>query len=175
MQAQTRFTDCALGAAAQPIADAVRASPVVGSDETSARVGGKTWWQWVLLGSTAIYHLIADTRAASVVTTFLEGARPRVWVADRYGGQLGHGAVRQMCLAHLLRDAKYAIEEGDKGFAPGFRFLLLRAVAIGKRRDALKDSTLAQYHADLERRLDRLLAGPMPGRATPVPRHAPGL
>ena len=29
-------------AAAQPIADAVRASPVVGSDETSARVGGKT-------------------------------------------------------------------------------------------------------------------------------------
>ena len=29
-------------AAAEPIADAVRASPVVGSDETSARVGGKT-------------------------------------------------------------------------------------------------------------------------------------
>jgi len=23
-----------------------------------------------------------------------------VWVADRYAGQLGHGAVRQMCLAH---------------------------------------------------------------------------
>jgi transposase len=38
-------------AAAAPIADAVRASPVVGSDETSARVGGTNWWQWVLLGS----------------------------------------------------------------------------------------------------------------------------
>jgi transposase len=149
-------------AAAAPIAAAVRASPVVGSDETSARVGGKTWWQWVLLGSTAIYHVIADTRAASVVTAILDGARPEVWVADRYGGQLGHGGVRQMCLAHLLRDAKYAIEEGDLGFALGFRFLLLRAVAIGKRRDALKDSTLAQYHADLERRLNRLLAGTMP-------------
>jgi transposase len=49
-------------AAAAPIADAVRASPVVGSDETSARVGGKNWWQWVLLGSTAICHVIADTR-----------------------------------------------------------------------------------------------------------------
>jgi transposase len=48
------------------------------------------------------------------------GGRPAVWVADRYGGQLGHGAVRQMCLAHLLRDAKYAIEAGDTGFAPGF-------------------------------------------------------
>jgi hypothetical protein len=77
-------------ASAVPIADAVRASPVVGSDETSARVGGKNWWQWVLLGSTAIYHVIADTRAASVVTAFMNGARPEVWVADRYSGQLGH-------------------------------------------------------------------------------------
>ena len=83
-------------------------------------------------------------------------------MADRYGGQLGHGAVRQMCLAHLLRDAKYAIDEGDEVFALGFRLLLLRAVAIGKRREALKDSTLAQYHADLERRLDQLLAGAVP-------------
>jgi transposase len=149
-------------AATAPIAAAVRASPVVGCDETSARVAGKTWWQWVLLGSTAICHLIAETRAACVVTAFLDGARPAVWVADRYGGQLGHGAVRQMCLAHLLRDAAYAVEEGNEGFALGFRVLLLRAVAIGRRRDTLKDSTLAQYHADLERRLDRLLAGSTP-------------
>ena len=126
----------------------------------------------MLLGSTAIYHVIADTRAASVVTAFMNGARPEVWVADRYGGQLGHGAVRQMCLAHLLRDATYAIDEGDEGFALGFRFLLLRAVAIGRRRDALKDSTLAQYHGDLQ-----APAGPVAGRsswppaaATPVPR-----
>jgi len=151
-------------AATAPIAAAVRASPVVGCDETSARVAGQTWWQWVLLGSTAVCHLIADTRAASVVTAFLDGARPEVWVADRYGGQLGHGAVRQMCLAHLLRDANYAIDEGDGEFAPGFRLLLLRAVAIGRRRDQLKDSTLAQYQADLQRRLDRLLAAPTPER-----------
>lgn len=149
-------------AACVPIAAAVRASRVVGSDETSARVGAKTWWQWVLLSSTAICHIIADTRAAAVITAFLEGARPEVWVADRYGGQLGHGAARQMCLAHLLRDAKYAIEAGDTVFAPGFRLVLLRAVAIGKRRERLADTTLAQYQADLDRRLDRLLSGPMP-------------
>lgn len=151
-----------LVAAAEIIAAAVRASPVVGSDETSARVRGKTWWQWVLLSTTAIYHVIADTRAASVVTEFLDGARPEIWVADRYGGQLGHGAVRQLCLAHLLRDANYAIEAGDTAFAPGFRLLLLRAMAIGKRRPTLKDSTLAQYRAQLDRQLDRLLSGPEP-------------
>jgi len=151
-----------LQAAVGPIAAAVRASAVVGSDETSARVGGRTWWQWVLLSSTAIFHVIADTRAACVVTAFLDGAKPEVWVADRYGGQLGHGAARQMCLAHLLRDAKYAMEAGDAVFAPGFRLLLLRAAAIGRRRERLADSTLAQYGADLDRRLNRLLSGPMP-------------
>ncbi len=149
-------------AATGPIAAAVRASAVVASDETTARVNGKTWWQWVLLSSTAICHVIANTRAASVVSAFMDGARPQVWVADRYGGQAGHGDVRQVCLAHLLRDANYAIEEGCAVFAPRFKVLLLRAVAIGQRRERLKDSTLAQYRADLARRLDRLLAGPAP-------------
>lgn len=151
-----------LVAAAAVIAAAVRESPVVGSDETSARVRGKTWWQWVLLSSTAICHVIADTRAASVASGFLQGRQPEVWVADRYAGQAGHGAVRQICLAHLLRDTTYAVEAGDTTFAPGFRRVLLRAVAIGKRRAALKDSTLAQYRADLDRRLDKLLSGPEP-------------
>ena len=68
-----------LVAAAEPLAQAVRTSPVVGCDETSARVSGKTWWQWVLLSSTAIYHVIADTRAAGVVTDFLNGMQPEVW------------------------------------------------------------------------------------------------
>jgi transposase len=69
-----------------------------------------------------------------------------------------------MCLAHLLRDATYARDAGDETFAPGFRKLPLRAMAIGKRRAALRDSTLTQYRADLERRLDRLLSGPEPKR-----------
>lgn len=146
--------------AAEKIADEVRSSKVIASDETSARVMGKNWWQWVLLSSTAVYHLIADSRAARVVTGFLRDAVPEVWVADRYGGQNGHGKERQVCLAHLLRDAQYAIDEGDTVFAPPFKRLLLRAVAIGRRREALKDTTLAQYRADLDRRLDRLLAQP---------------
>jgi transposase len=131
-----------LVAAAAPIATAVRESAVVGSDETSARVGGKTWWQWVLLSSTAICHVIVPRRAATVIVDFLDGHRPEVWVSDRYAAQVGHGAVRQLCLAHLARDAQYAIDEGDAIFAPGFRFLLLRAMAIGRRRPGLKDSTL---------------------------------
>jgi transposase len=147
-----------LSAAAQTTAAAVRRSKVVASDETSARVEGKNWWQWVLLSSTAVHHLIADSRGAAVLTDFLGDTKPEVWVADRYAAQAGHASERQLCLAHLLRDAQYAIDAGDSGFAPGFHKLLRRAVAIGQRRPELKDTTLAQYRADLDRSLDRLLA-----------------
>ncbi len=146
-----------LTVAAETAAAAVRNSKVVASDETSARVAGKNWWQWVLLSSTAVRHLIVDSRGAVVLTGFLGQTKPDVWVADRYAAQAGHGKERQLCLAHLLRDAQYAIDAGDIGFAPGFQKLLRRATAIGQRRPELKDTTLAQYRADLDRRLDRLL------------------
>src|SRR6201988_1631150 len=147
-----------LTAAAETTAADVRRSKVVASDETSARVEGKNWWQWVLLSSTAVHHLIPDRRGAAVLTDFLGETKPDVWLADRYAAQAGHGNERQLCLAHLLRDAQYAIDTGDTGFAPGFYKLLQRAVAIGRRRPDLKDTTLVQYRADLDRRLDRLLA-----------------
>jgi len=147
-----------LATAAETTAAEVRRSKVVASDETSARVDGKNWWQWVLLSSTAVHHLIIDSRSAAVLTDFLGDAKPDVWVADRYAAQAGHGDERQLCLAHLLRDAQFAIDSRDTGFAPGFYKLLQRAVAIGHRRPDLKDTTLAQYRADLDRRLDRLLA-----------------
>jgi transposase len=149
--------EAAMIVAAEKIAAEVRAAKVVASDETSARVKGKTWWQWVMHCSTAVYHVITDSRGAKVAADFLQGATPQVWVADRYAAQNGHALERQLCLAHLLRDAQYAIDEGDTVFAPPFKALLLRAVAIGRRRERLKDSTLIQYRADLERRLDRLL------------------
>src|SRR5947209_15553722 len=127
-----------LTAAAETTAAEVRSSKVVASDETSARVAGKNWWQWVLLSSTAVHHLIADSRGAAVLTDFLGQTKPDVWVADRYAAQAGRGNQRQLCLAHLLRDAQYAIDTGDTGFAPGFYKLLQRAVAIGRRRPDLK-------------------------------------
>jgi transposase len=143
--------------AATEIADVVRAAPVIASDETSARVEGKTCWQWVFATAMAVLHLIAPSRGKAVVTTFLDGAQPQVWVSDRLGSQMGHGSLHQVCLAHLLRDAQFAIDAGDTVFAPGFKGLLKRACAIGRRRDELADKTLKSYAGDLERRLGKML------------------
>lgn len=145
-------------AEAERIEKAVRASPVIHCDETSARVEGVTCWQWVFGTATAVFHRIAASRGAAVVTAFLEGSVPEVWVSDRLGSQMGHAKAHQVCLAHLLRDAQYAIDAGDGVFAPGFRHLLKRACAIGRRRVDLADRTLEKHARDLDARLARLLA-----------------
>ena len=131
---------------------------MIASDETSARVEGQTCWQWVFGSATAVAHRIAASRGKAVVSEFLKDATPEVWVSDRLGAQMNHATAHQVCLAHLLRDSRYAIEAGDKLFAPGFNYLLKRAIAIGRRRESLADSTLLVYRRDLERRLGRLLA-----------------
>jgi len=152
-----RSGDCFADEAAR-IEDAVRNAPVIASDETSARVLGQNCWQWVFSCSTAVCHRIAASRARAVVEDFLGGAKPQVWISDRYGGQMGHGQAHQACLSHILRDAQYAIDAGDETFAPGFKFLIKRALAIGRKRDDLADSTLEKYQRELDGRLARLLA-----------------
>lgn len=154
-----------LARAREPLLDAtaaiekvVLASPVVCSDETSVRVKGKNWWEWVFIGTLAVLHMIRPSRGKAVVTALFGDIRPDVWVSDMLGSQRGHGVLWQVCLAHLLRDAKYAIECGDTAFSTPFRRLLLRAIAIGRRRETLKDTTLRQYLYDLDRRLDRIMA-----------------
>jgi len=121
-------------------------------------VSGKTWWEWVFVSTLAVLHIIRPSRGKAVAREVFGSIQPMVWISDMLGSQRGHGVEWQVCLAHLLRDARYAIECGDTAFSAAFKLLLLRAIAIGRRRDTLKDATLKQYHADLDRRLDRIMA-----------------
>ena len=148
----------AFAAPADRIAAQVRASEVIASDETSARVKGKTWWQWTFGCATAVYFVVAETRGKCVPTAFLAGAKPRMWLSDRLPAQCRHAEEHQFCLAHLIRDAQYAIDHGDTIFAPDFKALLKDACAVGRRRPDLADATIAAYRRRLEKELERLLA-----------------
>ena len=152
-RAQPAFID-----RASEILGAVRQSRMICSDETSARVEGRNHWEWVFHDERAALHVIRPSRGAGVVADVMAGHRPEVWVSDLYSAQRGHADQRQICIAHQLRDCQYAIEAGDAVFAPPMKKLLQRAVTLSHRRDHLKDSTLAQYRADLERRLTALMA-----------------
>ena len=90
-------------ARAARIAETVRQSPVIASDETSARVCGKTHWQWTFAAATAVFHTIAPTRGKAVPIEFLAGVKPKVWLSDRLAAQGKHAEAHQVCLAHLMR------------------------------------------------------------------------
>jgi transposase len=105
-----------LARARQPLLDAtaaiekvVLASPVVCSDETSVRVKGKTWWEWVFIGTLAVLHVIKPSRGKAVVTALFGAIQPEVWVSDptftvgdhsefKY---LDNGTANQLCSANL--------------------------------------------------------------------------
>ena len=152
-RAKPRFTDETARILAR-----LRSARLVCSDETSARVHGKNHWEWVFQNDAVSVHVIRRSRGRAVPEEVLAGHRPAVWVSDLLGAQRGHAAAWQICLAHQLRDCRFAAEAGDALFAPAMKRLLLRAVAVGRKRHRLAPATLAAWRGDLERRLDRVMA-----------------
>jgi len=147
----------AFAAQASLIKQRFLSSTVLASDETSVRVGKKTFWTWVFHHADSACFVIRPSRGKVAVGEFLGDVRPAVWISDRLGAQRGWATKdHQVCLAHLLRDVQYAIDAGDAAFALGVKHLLQRAVRIGHRRPAFADATLAAYHARLQRALDAL-------------------
>lgn len=146
---------------AQPLAEILshlRASKLICSDETSARVNGKTQWEWVFQNPEVCFHAIFATRGGSAIYAVLEEAEPEVWVSDLFGAQANHPAQQwQVCLAHQLRDCQYAIDAGDTIFAKPMKALFKRALAVHHRRERLAETTRYQYRLDIRRTLRRLL------------------
>jgi hypothetical protein len=50
--------------------------PVVCSDETSARESGKTWREWVFVGTQAVLHVIRPSRGKAVVADLFGAVQP---------------------------------------------------------------------------------------------------
>jgi transposase len=148
----------AFEAQASAIRRRLLAGTVLQSDETSMRVGRRTFWVWVFHHGDSACFVIRPSRGKAVVAAFLGDVRPAFWVSDRLGAQIGWAAKEhQVCLAHLLRDVRYALEAGDDALAPRLTALLKRAIRIGRRRPELADATLAAYHARLQAGIDALL------------------
>ena len=132
------------------------------SDETSVRVKGKNRWEWVFSTTQACLHVIRGSRGFDVIQEFFnktkietgEQTKPEFWVSDLYGAQAKNPALRwQVCLAHQLRDCKFAIDAGDVLFAPLMKALFYRALEIHERRENLAQSTLLSYQREVRRDL----------------------
>jgi transposase len=155
-----------LGPQAAAIREQVRASPVIGSDETSARVNGRTPWQWVFQTPTASYHVIVPRRNGEVVQDFLDEAVPEAWVSDLWKPQLAARAERhQICLGHQLRELQYVVDKEQSVWARDCQTLFRLAIHRAHQRDhgelwgAAYDAAVRKIEADC----DALLATPVDG------------
>ncbi|MEY2984504.1 MAG: hypothetical protein RLZZ568_1121, partial [Cyanobacteriota bacterium] len=123
----------------------LQSADMVGSDETSARVNGKNWWEWVFQNEQVCFHVIRPSRGKKVIEEVMDGHNPTTWVSDLFSAQKAHpGENWQVCLAHRLRDCQYAIDSGDDLFAPRMKRLFLQAIALQRRRPRLAPSTIKQ-------------------------------
>jgi transposase len=148
------------------IREQVRASPTIGSDETSARVNGRTHWQWVFQTPTASYHVIVPRRNGEVVQDFLGDAEPETWVSDLWKPQLGARAARhQICLAHQLRELQYVVDKEQSAWARDCQALLRLAIHRAHQRDAgtVRGAAYMATVRKIEADCDALLATPVEG------------
>ena len=151
------------GAVAQPVAAAigtdVAQSAVIGSDETSARVAGRTWWQWVFRSVVGVYFLIRASRGARVIEEVMGKRHAECWVSDCLSAQLKAPARRrQVCLAHQLRDLQRLLDHQPRlQWALALQTLFREAIHLGKRRTELSPQGYARRVTEVEHRLEALL------------------
>lgn len=141
------------------IAAVVRQSAVVNSDETGARVAGRTWWHWVFCTLTAVLHLIKPSRAAAVIDSVMADSQVEVWGSDCLPAQLkADRPQRQLCLAHQNRDLQRLIDQYPQGWwARAMQTLFRAAIALHHRRDQLSAHQFQAHRNRLETLCDWLL------------------
>jgi transposase len=143
----------------------VRNSGLVYPDETGWKVGGRMQWLWAFPAPSAraTLYVIEPSRGFDVIEAVLG--------AD-YSGFLGRdgwapydrleSAIHQLCLAHLIRRARW-LEELNRGGAVRFprevKALLQQAILLGDQRDAgqLSRRRFLARASELEWGLDELL------------------
>src|SRR5215475_7724400 len=141
----------------------VISSPVIKSDETSARVGGDNFWHWVFIGISAVYHLITPRRNAKVIEDLMGQARAEIWVCDCFGAQLKAPAeVFQLCLQHQLRDLQRILDrQPNSVWAAEMQNLFREAIHLNNRNDCSEPQlTLNGYLrrvSEVENKLDAML------------------
>ena len=146
-------------AEAEAIGERVRQSKVIGSDETSARVHGKNWWQWVFVGERCEYHLIEPSRGYDVVEEFMRECEAEVWVCDCWKAQLNAPAkVHQICLAHQIRNLQGLMEKRPRlAWAREMQTLFRKAIHLRNRQEKMTAGGYKRQVAMIERRLEQVL------------------
>lgn len=145
--------------ATKSIEAAVRQGAVIHSDETTSRVEGNTWWEWVFCTTQAVLHVIRFNRSEDVIKEVMDSSQAEVWESDCYGAQLKAPAQRlQLCMAHQLRNLQAVVETYPTLTWPRAMQVLFRyAIHLSHQREQLSPEQFAVQVERVEYHCDRLL------------------
>jgi hypothetical protein len=83
-------------------------------DETGWKKAGERRWLWAFVAPTFTFFHIAKTRGKGVLEEILGKFFPGIIVSDRYSSYRSYrGGGWQVCLAHLIREAKGLAQSDD--------------------------------------------------------------
>lgn len=144
---------------AEAIGEQVRQSQVIGSDETSARVHGKNWWQWVFVGNNHEYHVIVPSRGYDVIENFMQDCKAEVWVCDCWRAQL-HAPAKlcQICLSHQIRNLQGLIDKRPRlAWARKMQTLFRKAIHLRNRQEKITERGYKRQVTMIKKQLAQLL------------------
>jgi len=153
---------------AEKIGEQVRHGKVIRSDETSARVHGDNWWQWVFVSEKCEYHLIMPSRGYDVIETFMRECEAEVWVCDCWKPQLNAPAkMCQICMAHQIRNLQGLIDKRPRlAWAREMQALFRKAIHLGNRREQMTERGYQRQVTIIQKKLDKLLKRRFSGLGT---------
>ena len=149
----------------EPVVDELwallRASPVVGGDETGWRVNGQPAWVWCFRDPRLALFLIDRHRSRDVITHALGGSFAGTLVVDFYAAYNGLDCAKQRCLVHLLRELAKLREElpwqSVRAFIQPLIKLFQDALQLAKDRERLGATAFAPARQRIMDRFDKLM------------------
>ena len=141
------------------IAETIRQSAVIHSDETGCRVKGNNWWEWVFCTATNVLHVIRFNRSEDVIREVMDGHIAEVWESDCYSAQLKAPYYQlQLCMAHQLRNLQAVVDTyPTQTWARAMQVLFRYAIHLHHQRDQLTTDQYKVQTARIERHCTRLL------------------
>lgn len=125
----------------------VATSPLVGADETGARINGVLSWFWTWQTPKTTFIVESNNRGfGTIEQNFKEGFPQSALIHDCWKPQLRTNAkIHQICLAHLLRELEYITDLYGHQWSRDLKALFLDAIV-------LKDTmTTQEYYPDNEK------------------------
>jgi len=143
----------------QMLKGALSMSPIIGCDETGARVDGNRFWVWAYQNHLITVLAMSESRGLKAITShFQEGFGKAILCHDAWRTYFNYSEnLHQLCCAHLLRELNYIVERFESKWADNLRSLFKEAISLKKKLNELHSDEDKKNIAAIEKRMDGLL------------------